>query len=119
MTEATPSTVELEHHLQRELSEIGIAIATSQTVALPPKGHVLTPKDTALRGGVDFRIMVGGGIQVVGIPISNDAHGVESSTKIVRDGGAEQLARMQPRMPDRQAANLIATSSVGAADRVR
>ena len=31
---------------------------------------------------------------------------------IVRDGGAEQLARMLPRTPDKQAANLIANGSM-------
>ena len=30
----------------------------------------------------------------------------------MRDGGAEQLERMLPRMPDKQAANLIATGSM-------
>ena len=32
--------------------------------------------------------------------------------EIVQNGGAEQLARTLPRMPDKQAANLIATGSM-------
>ena len=32
--------------------------------------------------------------------------------EIVENGGAEQLARMLPRMPDKQSANLIATGSM-------
>ena len=37
---------------------------------------------------------------------------MESAKEIVRKGGAEQLARMPPRMPDKQAAHLIATGSM-------
>ena len=40
MMKITPDTVEVVPFLQRELSNIGIAINTSKTVALPPKGHV-------------------------------------------------------------------------------
>ena len=39
----SPGTVEVVPFLQRELSNIGIAINPSKTVALPPKGHVPTP----------------------------------------------------------------------------
>ena len=46
------------------------------------------------------------------MPIGNDAFALNSALEIVRDGGAEQLARILPRMPDKQSANLIATSSM-------
>ena len=42
--EITPNTMEFVPVLQRELSNICIAINPSKTVALPPKGHVSTPK---------------------------------------------------------------------------
>ena len=42
MMETTPDTVEDVPFHQRELSNIGIAINPSKTVALPPKGHVRT-----------------------------------------------------------------------------
>ena len=47
---------------------------------------------------------------MVGAPIGNEAFAVNSALEIVRDGGIEQLARILPRMPDKQSANLIVTS---------
>ena len=38
--EITPDTVEVVKFLQYELSNIGITINPSKTVALPPRGHV-------------------------------------------------------------------------------
>ena len=85
----------------------------SRTVALPPKGHVPTPEEIAFLGGIGVRIAEGGAAKVVGVPIGNDAFAVYSALEIVRDGGAEQLARILPRSaPDEQSANLIATSSM-------
>ena len=49
---------------------------------------------------------------MVGAPIGNEAFAVNSALEIVRDGGIEQLARILPRMPDKQSANLIATSAM-------
>ena len=48
MMEITPDTVEVVPFLQRELSNIGIAINSSKTVALPPNGHVPTPEQVTL-----------------------------------------------------------------------
>ena len=48
MMEIVPDTVEVVPLLQREPSEIGIAINPSKTVALPAKGHVLTPEQIPL-----------------------------------------------------------------------
>ncbi len=97
---------------QRELSNIGIAINPSKTVALPPKGHVPTPEQITLLEGIGVSIAERGGVKVVGVPIGTDEYVRESAMEIVRNGGAEQLARMLSRMPDKQSANLIATGSM-------
>ena len=104
--------MEVVPFLQRELSNIGIAINPSKTAALPPKGHVPTPEQIDLLEGIGVRIAERGGMKVVGVPVDTDEHAMESVMEIVRNGGAEQLARMLPRMPDKQAANLIATCSM-------
>ena len=49
---------------------------------------------------------------MVGVPVGTDEYAMESVMDIVQNGGAEQLARMLSRMPDKQAANLIATGSL-------
>ena len=49
---------------------------------------------------------------MVGVLDGTDEFAIKSAIRIVRDGGAEQLERMLPRMPDKQAANLIATVSM-------
>ena len=112
MVEITPDTVEVVPFLQRELSNIGIAINPSKTVALPPKGHVPTLERIALHEGIGVGIAERGGVKVVGVPIGADEYARESAKEIVRNGGAEQLARMLSRMPVKQSANLIATGSM-------
>ena len=49
---------------------------------------------------------------MVGVPIGTDECARESAVEKVRNGGAEQLARMLSRMPDKQSVNLIATGSM-------
>ena len=112
MMEITPDTVEVVLFLQRELSNIVIAINPSKTVALPPKGHVLTPEQIALLEGIGVSIAERGGGKVVGVPIGTDEYARESVMELVRNGGAEQLAWMLLRMPDKQPANVIATGSM-------
>ena len=112
MMEITPDTVEVLPFLQRELSNIGIAINPSKTVALPPKGHVPTPEQIALLEGIGVSIVDRGGVKVVGVPIGTDEYARESAMEIIRNGGPEQLPRMLSRMPDKQSANLIATGSM-------
>ena len=112
MMEMIPDTVEVVPFLQRELSNIGIAINPSKTVALPPKGHVPTPEQIAVLEGIGVGIAERGGVKVVGVPIGTDEYARESAMEIVRHGGAEQLAWMLSRMPNKQSANLIATGSV-------
>lgn len=53
-----------------------------------------------------------GGIQVVGVPVGTGECTIENTIRIVRDGGAEQLAWVLPQMPDKQAASLTATGSL-------
>ena len=60
ISEITPETVKVVPFLQHELCELGIAINPSKTVALPPKGHVPTPEEIALQGGIGVRIAEGG-----------------------------------------------------------
>ena len=112
MMETTPDAVEVVPFLQRELSNIGIVINPSKTVVLPPKGHVPTPKQIALLECIGISIVERGGSKVVGVLIGADEYARESATEIVRNGGAEQLAQMLSRMPDKQSANLIATGSM-------
>lgn len=73
-----------------------------------------TPEDVSRLAEVGVRIANQGGTKVVGVPGGADELPIESVEGIMPDkGGAEQLARMLPRMPDKQAATLIATGSTG------
>ena len=81
--------------LERELTARGINLNPGKTVALAPKRHVPTP-------GVGVRIADEGRRKVVGVPVGCDEFAIESAIGIVRDGGAEHLARMLPRMPDKK-----------------
>ena len=112
MVEVTSDTVEVVPFHQRELGSVGIAMNPSITVALPPKGHVPMPEENALLEGIDAHIAERDGVTVVGVPIGTDAYAMESAMEIVKNVGAEQLARMLPHMPDKQSANLIATGSM-------
>lgn len=112
LQEITPSTVEVVTCIERELLERGVKLNPGKTVALAPKGHVPTQEEISLLASVGVRIEDEGGIKVVGVPVGTDAFATETAIGIVREGGAEQLARMLPRMPDKQSANLIATGSM-------
>ena len=112
MVGVTSDTVDVVPFLQRELASIGIAMNPSITVALPPKGHVPSLEEIALPESVHVRIAERGGVSAVGVPIGTDAYAMESAMEIVKNVGAEQLARMLPHMPDKQSANLIATGSM-------
>ena len=65
-----------------------------------------TLEEVSLLAEVGVRIADKGGIEVVGVPVSTDEFAIESATGIVREREAEQLARMVPRMPEKQATNL-------------
>ncbi|CAM9941134.1 unnamed protein product, partial [Laminaria digitata] len=110
--EITPGTVGVVPFLERELTARAIHLNPGKTVALAPKRHVPTPAEIALLAGFRVGIADEGGIKVVGVPVGTDKFAIESAIETVREGGVEQLARMLPRMPDKQAANLIATGSM-------
>ena len=59
--EITPYTVRVVLFLQHELCEIGIVINPSKTVVLPLQGHVPTPKEITLLGGMVFTLRKGVG----------------------------------------------------------
>ena len=108
----SPETVGVVPFLDRELTARSRNLNPGKTVALAAKGHVPTSEETSLLAGVGVRVADEGGIKVAGVPAGSDEFAIESAIGIIRDGGAEQLARMLPRMPDKQAANLVATSSM-------
>ena len=110
--EISPGTVGVVPFVERELTSRGIHLSAGKTVALAPNGHVPPLEEISLSIGDGVCIADEGGIKVVGVPVGTDEFAIESAIGIVRDVGAEQLARMLPRMPDKQAANLIATVSM-------
>ena len=50
---------------------------------------------------------------MVGVPIGTDEYVLDRAMEVVRDGGADRLARCLAHMPDKQAAALIAIESLG------
>ena len=50
---------------------------------------------------------------MVGVPIGTDEYVLDRAMEVVRDGGADRLARCLANMPDKQAAALIAIESLG------
>ena len=74
MMEITPDTVEVVPFLQRELSNIGVAINPSKTIALPPTGHIPTPEQITLLEGIGVSIAERGGVKVVGVPVGTDEY---------------------------------------------
>ena len=50
---------------------------------------------------------------MVGVPIGTDEYVLDRAMEVVRDEGADRLARCLANMPDKQAAALIAIESLG------
>ena len=99
---------------ERELTAMGMHLnPPGKTVVLAPKGHVPTPEEISHLAGIGVRNAHEGRIKVVGVPVGTGEFAIKSVIGIVRDGRAEPLARMLPRIPDIQAANPIATGSIG------
>ena len=73
--------------------------------------HLRLNKSPLLEG-IGVSVAERGGVKVVGVSVGTDEYARESAMEIVRNGGGEQLARMLPRMPDKQSVNLIATGSM-------
>ena len=50
---------------------------------------------------------------MVGVPIGNDEYVLERAREIGKEGGTDHLARCLANKPDKQAAALIVTESLG------
>ena len=96
--EISPGTVGVVPFVERELTSRGIHLSAGKTVALAPNGHVPPLEEISLSIGDGVCIADEGGIKVVGVPVGTDEFAIESAIGIVRDVGAEQLARMLPRL---------------------
>ena len=108
----TADTVRSFAFLRRELGDIGTMVNPGKTIALPPKGYVPTAEISLLES-VDVRIAGEGGATVVGVPIGTDEYVLDRAMEVVRDGGADHLARCLASMPDKQSVVLIAIESLG------
>lgn len=93
-----------------ELEEVGIIVSREKSSALPPPGHDVTPTERRLSDDAGLPIAAEG-ITVVGIPIGTDAYVEERAMKKITDGGADELAHMLARMPDKLVAHLITSQS--------
>ena len=113
LTRITADTVRAFAFLRQELEDIGIVVNPAKTVALPPKGHAPTAEEISLLESVNVSITGEGGATVVGIPIGTDEYVLDRAMEVVRDRGADRLARCLANMPDKQAAALIAIEPSG------
>ena len=99
-------------NLVDELEEVGIIVNREKSSALPPPGRNATPTERRLFEDAGLPIAAQS-IMVVGIPIGTDAYVEERAMKkIITEGGADELARMLARMPDKQVAHLITSQSL-------
>lgn len=85
---------------------MGIIVNTGKSLALPPPGHEVTPEKRSFFAKAGLPIAEEG-ITVVGVPIGTDAYVKRVVMKAITDGGADKLACMVARMPDKQVAHLI------------
>ena len=116
MPEITPSTVMVVLLLRPRLCESRYCQnPLSKTLVLPPKGHVPPPKETALLEGIGVRTGEGSGVKVVGVPTGNGAFAVNSTrgdSPATMGEKSNSRAFFRVCMPDKQSANIIATSSM-------
>ena len=101
LTRITADTVRAFAFLWQELEDIGIVVNAAKTVALPPKGHAPTAEEISLLESVDVSITGEGGATVVDVPIGTDKYVLDRAMEVVRDGGADRLARCLANMPDK------------------
>ncbi|CAB1115520.1 unnamed protein product [Ectocarpus sp. CCAP 1310/34] len=94
-----------------ELEAVGIIVNRGKSSALPPPGHDVTPAERRLLGDAGLPIAEEG-ITVVGVPIGTDAYVEDIAMKVITEGGADKLARMLVRMPDKQVAHLVTSQSL-------
>ena len=110
--DVTPGTMGGVPFVERELTRRGIHFNPGETVASASPGQVPMPVEISRVAEVGVRIADEGGIKVVGVPVGTDECQMESALGVVRDGSAGTLARVLPRVPDKQTANLISTSAM-------
>lgn len=94
-----------------ELEAVGIVVNRRKSSALPPPRHNVTPAERRLFDGAGIPIAEEG-ITVVGVPIGTDAYVEEYAMTKITEGGADKLARMLARMPDKQVAHLVTSQSL-------
>lgn len=94
-----------------ELEAVGIIVNRRKSSALPPPRHEVTATEKRLFDDAGLPIAEEG-ITVVGVPIGTDAYVEECAMKKITEGGADKLARMLARMPDKQVAHLITSQSL-------
>lgn len=111
LQELTEESLKALSDLEDELTEVGKIVSRRKSSALPPQGHQITDKRKRLLDGAGITVAEAG-ITVVGVPIGSDAYVEECAIKVIRDRGAEKLARMLPRMSDRQVAFLTTSLSL-------
>ena len=90
-----------------------IVVNPAKTIALPAKEYAPTAEEIFLLESIDDRFADEGGATVVGVPIVTDEYVLDRAIEVMRDGGADRLARCLASMPDKQAAALIAIESLG------
>ena len=88
-----------------ELEEVGIIVNREKSSALPPPGHNVTPTERRLFDDAGLPIAAEG-ITVEWIRIGTDAYLKERAMEKITEGGADELARMLARMPDKQVDHL-------------
>ena len=99
--------------LRRELEDIGIVVNPAKTIAPPPKGYAPMAEEISLLESVDVRVAGEGRAMVVSVPIGMDEYVLDRAMEVVRDGGADPLARCLASMLDKQAMAHIAIGPLG------
>ncbi|CAB1119445.1 unnamed protein product [Ectocarpus sp. CCAP 1310/34] len=107
----TAENIQVIPDLVDELEAVGIIVNRGKSSALPPPGHDVTPAERRLLGDAGLPIAEEG-ITVVGVPIGTDAYVEDIAMKVITEGGADKLARMLVRMPDKQVAHLVTSQSL-------
>ena len=78
---------------------------------ITPLDHAPTEREVSLLAGLGVDVAQGGGTIVVGVPVGADFFIEEHAVGVVKDKGANRLARMLTRMPDKQVTILVAAKA--------
>ena len=109
--EITEEVMQVVPDLIDELRTVDIKVNRAKSSALAPPGHEVTPTERRLLNEAGLPIAEEG-ITVVGIPIGTDAYVEVCVMKKITEGGADKLARMLARMPDKQVAHIVTSPSL-------